>query len=235
VTGNANSGVYRQAGWVSEAKYTVSAWVYVVSGTVRLRVHLGGVNGYSTLATTSTTGEWILLRGSFTADSWGMSGSPIIVDTISNGAEWYLDDVSLAIDGNSLNSLQYWKEYEDFFVVGEYIEINDDGVARIITNKDINTNSITFSPALSAQPNEMLTVIECWGTNNTNLTLDLTPLDTASPLHNKGADLLSVWANAKDISGVSRPQGIAWDIGAYEYVEAVDITPPAAPTGVTVI
>jgi hypothetical protein len=39
-----------------------------------------------------------------------------------------------------------------------------------------------------------------------------------------------------DILGISRPQGIAWDIGAYEYVSVPppDTTPPAAPTGVTV-
>ncbi len=40
-----------------------------------------------------------------------------------------------------------------------------------------------------------------------------------------------------DRDGVSRPQGPAWDIGAYEYIGAVpppDTTPPAAPTGVAV-
>lgn len=37
-----------------------------------------------------------------------------------------------------------------------------------------------------------------------------------------------------DISGASRPQGSAWDIGAYEYAPGGDTTPPAAPTGLSV-
>ncbi len=37
-----------------------------------------------------------------------------------------------------------------------------------------------------------------------------------------------------DIFGVRRPQGSAWDIGAYEYVQGGDTTPPAAPTNLTV-
>jgi len=37
-----------------------------------------------------------------------------------------------------------------------------------------------------------------------------------------------------DILGISRPQGAAWDIGAYEYVQGGDTTPPAAPSGLTV-
>ena len=37
-----------------------------------------------------------------------------------------------------------------------------------------------------------------------------------------------------DYDNISRPQGSAWDIGAYEYVPGGDTTPPAAPTGLAV-
>jgi hypothetical protein len=236
VVGNANSGVYRAAGWVGQGYYTVSAWVYINSGTVRLRVYRGGVNDYATITSTSVTGEWVRLSGSFQSDIWGMSGAPIIIDTTTNGAEWYIDDVNLTVNSLAANQLQYWKEYESFFVVGEYIEIQDDGVARKILTKDTGTNSITFSPALSVAPSEIFTVIESWGTNSINLTLDLS-LKNDSPIIDAGANLSDVWSNAKDIFGMPRPQGTAWDIGAYEYAEAApppDTTPPSPPSGVVV-
>lgn len=37
-----------------------------------------------------------------------------------------------------------------------------------------------------------------------------------------------------DILRVPRPQGSAWDIGAYEYISGGGTTPPAAPTGLSV-
>lgn len=37
-----------------------------------------------------------------------------------------------------------------------------------------------------------------------------------------------------DYSGISRPQGPAWDIGAYEFVPGGDTTAPAAPSGLSV-
>jgi hypothetical protein len=49
-----------------------------------------------------------------------------------------------------------------------------------------------------------------------------------------GLDLISLGILALnfDKMGISRPQGSAWDIGAYEYVSS-DTTPPAPPTGLT--
>ncbi len=38
----------------------------------------------------------------------------------------------------------------------------------------------------------------------------------------------------KESGKILHSQGSAWDIGAYESVEAPDITPPNSPTGVTV-
>jgi len=54
----------------------------------------------------------------------------------------------------------------------------------------------------------------------------------------KGADLsflgITDFNFRADRDGFSRPQGSAWDIGAYEYVPGGDTTLPAAPTGLAV-
>lgn len=48
-------------------------------------------------------------------------------------------------------------------------------------------------------------------------------LTSTSILRNAGRDLSDVWNPATDIIGVPRPQGGAWDIGAYEYNEGSTI------------
>ena len=59
-------------------------------------------------------------------------------------------------------------------------------------------------------------------------------LGAASQAVNAGADLGSLYNI--DAEGISRPQGSAWDIGAFEYAAsgAPDTTSPAAPTGLSV-
>lgn len=42
-------------------------------------------------------------------------------------------------------------------------------------------------------------------------------IQKGSPLIDAGADLSASWPSATDKNGVTRPQGAAWDIGAYEY------------------
>ncbi len=58
-------------------------------------------------------------------------------------------------------------------------------------------------------------------------------LQISSPCIDKGADM----GVTNDYDGNSRPLGLGYDIGAYEYVSAAppDTIPPAAPSGVTVI
>ena len=57
-------------------------------------------------------------------------------------------------------------------------------------------------------------------------------LSPTSPAINKGVNV----GITNDYIGTSRPQGTGYDIGAYEYPSggSGDITPPSAPTGVTV-
>ncbi len=70
--------------------------------------------------------------------------------------------------------------------------------------------------------------------DSTNYSLSLKAYSDSCPQDN-GVDLSSYFVT--DFADVSRPQGAGWDIGAYEYVGAApppDITPPNAPTGVTI-
>ncbi|MEK7635597.1 MAG: choice-of-anchor Q domain-containing protein [Patescibacteria group bacterium] len=65
--------------------------------------------------------------------------------------------------------------------------------------------------------------------NGFNLTVS-----SPNPPLNRGIDLSSVFITDK--VGVSRPQGSAWDIGAYEYIASgpqPDTTPPSIPANLT--
>lgn len=119
------------------------------------------------------------------------------------------------------------------FNVGEFVEYcpyatGCDGVARQITGK--SGNLITFSPAISSYSNpncngnigtnQCAIFIVLWGTNNSNYTLDLRAV-AGSPAIDKGT---SIPGFANDYNNVSRPKGVAWDIGAFELE---DVTPPS--------
>jgi len=69
-----------------------------------------------------------------------------------------------------------------------------------------------------------------WATSSSG-NYALSASDTAAK--DQGYNLSSVWSGAADILGTSRPQGSAWDIGAYEYVSG-DTTPPSAPAELSV-
>jgi len=69
-------------------------------------------------------------------------------------------------------------------------------------------------------------------TSNPSLDSNYKPTG-GSPVINTGTSLSSYFTTDKD--GISRLQGSAWDIGAYEYVSGGDTTSPAAPTGLSVL
>jgi len=76
-------------------------------------------------------------------------------------------------------------------------------------------------------------LVDITGSNYTDFDLQLFPNDTVAK--DKGA---SITYFSRDINNIIRPQGTAWDIGAYEYVGAApppDTTPPEAPTGLSII
>ncbi len=64
------------------------------------------------------------------------------------------------------------------------------------------------------------------GSENFELKLDSPAINAGRP------SLNSIGAAAQDVIKTIRPQGAGWDIGAYEYVDALgDTLPPAAPSG----
>jgi hypothetical protein len=68
---------------------------------------------------------------------------------------------------------------------------------------------------------------------NPSLSASFAPDTASDPTVDTGISLTSFFSIDKD--SISRPQGPAWDIGAYEYVESgSDDNPPAQPTGLTV-
>jgi hypothetical protein len=80
-----------------------------------------------------------------------------------------------------------------------------------------------------------------WSTGNINSVSPLfvdssagdLSLSPTSPAVNTG--LISVPSFVtNDFNGISRPQGLGYDIGAFEYVDPNDITSPSAPSGVSV-
>lgn len=69
-------------------------------------------------------------------------------------------------------------------------------------------------------------------TTNPDLNNDYTE-KISSPTIDAGISLSTYFTT--DIVGISRPQGAAWDIGAYEYASGgVDVTAPGAPSGLAV-
>ena len=118
------------------------------------------------------------------------------------------------------------------YVVNEYFEYNNDGVARKISSTDCSGSSsiITFSPALSST-SETGKRIHLWKSNSSNLTESYQLQSATATICNVvfgGIDLSSNFTNDKDSAtrSASLPGGspcttsntgaVGWSMGAYE-------------------
>lgn len=88
ITGNLDDGLYQYYGW--SGFHTLSAWVYVVSGSAHLI--LAGNSGSATIVGSASThtGRWEYLT--LTANMNGTYGGPVLYGA-SDNADFYIDGV----------------------------------------------------------------------------------------------------------------------------------------------
>ena len=89
ITGNLNDGLYQYSYW-NPGNYTLSAWVYAVTGSAHLII--AGNSGSATILGSSSTqtGQWEYLT--VTAFMNGSLGGPVLY-AASNESDFYIDGV----------------------------------------------------------------------------------------------------------------------------------------------
>ena len=125
----------------------------------------------------------------------------------------YANHIGIALGNVTSHSASFTNNY-----VENNVFVNSGGVETYGTSVTMSNNVSLSSAAASG-------MFMHYALNDRNNDLHLTSL--AVSLINKGANLSSDFTADKD--GTSRPQGSAWDIGAYEYISGgttVDTTPP---------
>ncbi len=209
--GNGSEPTSNQQGWVNDDSLGVSQSNNYVAGKGAL---FGAKDKNYTLGSTlNLASDSGLVNG----------GNPKFVNAPVDWVFSYFNGVSY---GGDANHFEVSTTDAAKFVVGEYAEYcpyvsGCDGIPRVITGK--SSGIIAFSPAISDYvapdcgssigPDRCGIYVVLWGSNNTNCTLDLRLTET-SPAINAGVGLNGF---ATDFAGTIRPQGSAWDIGAYEY------------------
>jgi hypothetical protein len=150
----------------------------------------------------------------------------VVVDNII-GQHTYADDREIWIPSitDQANS-----EMRNNVVIGDRISWGQSAVetlAQFQSRTGKGENSTTSTP-----------IFVNLGSNNFNLAIGDTAAKDAGAVSDVYATFNSLYGLSiqKDKAGTSRPQGSAWDIGAYEYDEGnlPDTTPPAAPQGLSV-
>jgi hypothetical protein len=89
------------------------------------------------------------------------------------------------------------------FAVGDYLEINHDGVARKITAINTSTKTITFDTPLPVLPLSESVIVDNWKTNNTNFLVNMN-LGAGSPaltMSSTGGPIGSQINLANDMAG----------------------------------
>jgi len=190
-----------------------------------------------------TTG--ITIRNNIFYNFAGDGGISIPGTVIYNNVFWRVGfDKAVAISLSTNTSLTAGDEIKNNFFIGcgDGVQTPDYGAGydRPYTETGSSNNYYAKSPT-AAIP---------WGTQYfstpepnyinggnpvfVNYTNNDFHLQATSPAKDRGTTISSF---ATDKDGITRPQGSAWDIGAYEYAAASpppDTTPPEAPTNVTV-
>jgi hypothetical protein len=88
ITGNEDDGLFQYSNWTGT--YTLSAWVYAVTGSAHLILAGNNGNALTTGSASTQTGQWQYLT--ITADMNGSQGGPVLYGA-SNNADFYIDGV----------------------------------------------------------------------------------------------------------------------------------------------
>jgi hypothetical protein len=132
--------------------------------------------------------------------------------TIYNNVMWDLGAYGVYVDNQSSDS--YTR-----YIFNNTIATPSTNAIFHAGGTQVVTNNIGPSTAGNIAPNNAFFVSVTPGSENYHLMVGSAPIDA-------GVSLSSFFTNDKD--GVSRPQGAAWDLGAYEYVAT---TNPPGPSG----
>ena len=123
--------------------------------------------------------------------------------------------------------------YNNTVVSGTALHNTGGGCYLYATNNHIIGSLVDSSFASVSQGNNLIQTVSQAAATGYSAANNWQPTSTSSPTVDAGADL-SVLFNT-DINGNIRPQGTAWDIGAYEYPQAVPIINAVFHSGTNLI
>ncbi len=163
------------------------------------------------------------LRGIWLGQNAGSKGSPN--NTVKNNIVYSLGaDIYLGTENAASDSGTVW-DYNIIYTPNNLDSMDKAGVAKTWSQwqaAGYDTHGSNSAPSF----------VQPAGIDPTALNLKMNSNDTVAK--NTGTTGILFF----DLENISKPQGSAWDIGAYEYVQAAmppDTAPPAPPSGLAVI